>query len=68
MSERHITLWRKTGEQCLDWDFHVSDFPDELPRLIENLKKRGVVQYTTYELGPQIDEHTCGFAKDQPHD
>jgi hypothetical protein len=58
VEQRFITLWRKTGEQCLDWDFHVSDFADEVPCVILNLKAQGVRQFSTYCLGEKVAEHS----------
>lgn len=53
-SGRFITLWRKTGEQCLDWDFHISENVSELREVDGNLSKQKVLQRTTYRLGAQV--------------
>ncbi len=55
---RLITLWRKTGDQWLDWDYHISDHPDEVQRVVANIQKQGVLQLWTYHLGPIIPEHS----------
>ena len=52
---RFITLWRKTGEQCLDWDFYVSENAHELQQALANLGKQGAHQITTYRLGDKVE-------------
>ena len=56
LTERYITLWRKAGEQCLDWDHHVSFELEDAKRVVESLKKQGVWQYSTASLGDDIPE------------
>ena len=53
--DRLITLWRKTGEQCLDWDFHISENTHELREVLANLGKQEVRQITTYRLGAKVE-------------
>lgn len=54
--DRYITLWRKTGEQCLDWDFHISENTHEMQATHLNLAKRGIRTFSTYQLGPLVAE------------
>lgn len=58
---RYITLWRKAAPTVLDWDFHVSEDPQEVERTVVNLKGSGVHQYHTYELGLAIAEHSSTY-------
>lgn len=51
---RFITIWRKTGEECLDWDFYVSENETELRQVLANLKKQNIRQDSTYRLGEQV--------------
>lgn len=55
MTGRYITLWRMTGENCLDWDFHVSEDIEELRRANQNLVNQSVLQISNYHLGERID-------------
>ncbi len=60
-NQRYITMWRKTGENVLDWDFQVSENLDEVTRVVENIKKQGVLQYSTYPIGNKVFQHSCAF-------
>ena len=60
-NQRYITMWRKTGENVLDWDFQVSENLDEVTRVVENIKKQGVLQYSTYTIGNKVFQHSCAF-------
>lgn len=53
--DRLITLWQKTNELCLDWDFHISENAHELREILATLGKQGVRQITTYRLGPKVE-------------
>lgn len=56
---RYITLFRK--EASLDWDFHVSESISEAEQVEKNIKKRGVRQYSTYELGKQLEHMSSAY-------
>lgn len=58
---RYITTWRKPAPDMLDWDHHVSEDKAEAERVIENIKSRGVHQYHTFELGPQVKELSSAY-------
>ncbi len=63
MGGRYITLWRKTGEQSLEWDWYVSEDLEEAERCVTNLLKQDVIQYSTYPLGVQIPDLTVDFSR-----
>ncbi len=57
MGKRYITTWRKPPpENILEWNHHVSEDIEEAKRVVENIKKTGVHQYHTYELGDMLPD------------
>ena len=50
---RFITTFRSLTNP-LQWDFHVSENEHEAVQVAFNLKCRGVKDYVTHELGPQV--------------
>lgn len=54
VAERFITLWRKTGAQCLDWDQYVSESADEARTVERNIMAQGVRQWSTFRLGELV--------------
>lgn len=59
--ERYITLWRKTSERVLDWDFHTSESLGEAETVVTNLKAQGVIQFSTHSLGSKVDALSSEF-------
>ena len=58
--ERHITVWRKV-ESVLDWDFLFTETHEDAARVVNNLKAGGVHQFSTYSLGPKVDDLSSEF-------
>jgi hypothetical protein len=61
MTPEYITIWRKTGDECLDWDSHTSMDAAEAKRCVDSIQKRGVVQYHTYKIAEKVDELSSAF-------
>lgn len=62
MSHRYIVLWRKAEEgKMLEWDFHTCESRDEVDEVVGNLKRRGVHQYATYELGAKLPDCSSAY-------
>lgn len=53
---RYIVLWRKPAPDNLDWDFYVCEDTEGVERVIDQIKKQGVHQYRTYELGEKFPD------------
>lgn len=60
-SQRYIVLWRKTGEQCLDWDSYLALHYDEAKEVIKNITAQGVRQYHTYPIGEMVPELSSSY-------
>lgn len=61
--QRYIITWRKTPNMgnVLDWDFYVADGLDEAEKVVDNIKKQGVVQYYTSPIGNKLRQLSCDF-------
>lgn len=59
--QRYVILWRKTGEQCLDWDSYLAMDYDEAQQVIKNITAQGVIQYHTYPVGDMVPELSSAF-------
>lgn len=59
--QRFITTWRKPAPDQFDWDYATSDSVEDLDRLLENIKSRGVHQYHTYPIGDMISEKSSSY-------
>ena len=54
--KRWVTVFRKTGEDYLDWGFHISENDIEVTNVAANLNEQGIRQFSTYALGKKIEE------------
>ena len=53
MMARFITVFRDP-KNALDWDFHISEFEDDLKHVHHNLIERGVTTGASYALGDKV--------------
>lgn len=60
MSERYITMWRKTDD-VLDWDFHVSESRADAEQVVRNITRQGVHQYSTRQLGDKVEDLSSAY-------
>lgn len=58
---RRIIVYRNPPPNILDWSYYIVEPWDDIDYVIFNMKKQGIHQYSTYDLGPRHDNYSSEY-------